>query len=244
MNELAKQESNVVAMPQASNLLEAISRAASDPAMDVGKMERLFAMHQEMVRMQAESAFNDAIVECQREVGRVASNAENSQTRSRYATYAALDKALRPIYSKHGISISYDTAESEKPDTIIVLAYASKGAYTRTYRASMPCDGKGAKGGDVMTKTHAMGAAISYGSRYLLKAIFNIAIGEEDKDGNDVTAELLPENRKVDFLTAIESVSKEGIDALWAKICNATPTDANSRDELRIALAARKKALK
>ena len=48
----------------------------------------------------------------------------------------------------------------------------------------MPSDGKGAKGGDVMTKTHATGAAMSYGMRYLLKFIFNVAVGEDDTDGN------------------------------------------------------------
>jgi len=48
----------------------------------------------------------------------------------------------------------------------------------------MPADGKGAKGGDVMTKTHAAGSAMSYGMRYLLKMIFNVAIGENDDDGN------------------------------------------------------------
>jgi hypothetical protein len=48
----------------------------------------------------------------------------------------------------------------------------------------MPSDGKGAKGGDVMTKTHATGAASQYGMRYLLKMIFNVAIGEDDNDGN------------------------------------------------------------
>ena len=32
-------------------------------------------------------------------------------------------------------------------------------------------------------KTHAVGAGMSYGMRYLLKMIFNIAIGEDDDDG-------------------------------------------------------------
>ena len=34
-----------------------------------------------------------------------------------------------------------------------------------------------------MTKTHATGSAMTYGQRYLLKMIFNIAVGEDD-DGN------------------------------------------------------------
>jgi hypothetical protein len=47
----------------------------------------------------------------------------------------------------------------------------------------MPVDGKGARGGDVMTKTHAMGSGVSYGMRYLLRMIFNLAIDYDD-DGN------------------------------------------------------------
>ena len=39
-----------------------------------------------------------------------------------------------------------------------------------------------------MTKTHATGAATQYGMRYLLKMIFNVAVGENDKDGNGGTA--------------------------------------------------------
>src|SRR5207302_7818724 len=37
---------------------------------------------------------------------------------------------------------------------------------------------------DVMTTTHGTAAADSYAKRYLLKDIFNIAIGEDDRDGN------------------------------------------------------------
>jgi hypothetical protein len=48
----------------------------------------------------------------------------------------------------------------------------------------MPADGKGARGNDVMTKTHATGSAVSYGMRYLLKMIFNVSSGEADDDGN------------------------------------------------------------
>ena len=107
----------------------------------------------------------------------------------------------------------------------------------------MPADGKGAKGGDVMTKTHASGAAISYGSRYLLKAIFNLAIGEEDADGNASHGQTMPEGQKADFLTAIEQASKEGLQPLWEKITHATATDAEARDELRKAMLARKKVL-
>jgi hypothetical protein len=62
-----------------------------------------------------------------------------------------------------------------------------RGGWGADYRIDMPADGKGAKGGDVMTKTHAVGSATQYGMRYLLKMIFNVAIGEDD-DGNAAAA--------------------------------------------------------
>jgi hypothetical protein len=52
----------------------------------------------------------------------------------------------------------------------------------------MPADGKGAKGGDVMTKTHATGAALTYGRRYALLMAFNLVVGEPDNDGNPVVS--------------------------------------------------------
>jgi hypothetical protein len=54
---------------------------------------------------------------------------------------------------------------------------------TRRYQIDMPIDTKGARGGDVMTRTHATGSAFSYGKRYLLIGMFNLAIGDDD-DGN------------------------------------------------------------
>jgi hypothetical protein len=35
-----------------------------------------------------------------------------------------------------------------------------------------------------MSRTHATASALSYGMRYLLRLIFNIAVGESDDDGN------------------------------------------------------------
>lgn len=176
----------LVASSDGAALVAAIERAARDPDVDITKMERLFAMRKEIATEMAEAEFNRAMTECQREMRPVAADADNPQTHSRYASYAALDRALRPIYTKHGFSISFDESDSPKPEHVRVLAYvAHSGGFTRTYRRDMPADGKGAKGGDVMTKTHAAGAAHSYGSRYLLKGIFNIAVGEDDTDGNE-----------------------------------------------------------
>jgi hypothetical protein len=192
-------ETEIVTHPasDAGSLMQAITRAASDPNVDIDKMERLMAMHERMVAKGAEQAFVDAMNAAQAEMRPIAADADNPQTKSRYASYAALDRVLRPIYIKHGFSISFDEGDANQPDYVRVLCYVShKAGHTRTYRKDMPADGKGAKGGDVMTKTHASGAADTYGMRYLLKKIFNVAVGEDDKDGNSSGAIISDEQLK------------------------------------------------
>lgn len=187
MSAITKREEQVPAPVTDMNsaLLAVIERASRDPSVDIDKLERLLEMQERVHARQAEAAFNQALNSAQAEMRPISTNATNPQTKSRYATFDKLDSALRPIYTKHGFSLSFDEGDSPKPEHVRVICYVSHiGGHSRTYHRDMPADGKGAKGGDVMTKTHAAGAAGSYGARYLLKGIFNVAVGEGDTDGN------------------------------------------------------------
>lgn len=158
----------------------------NNAAIDV--IERLAALQTAAMTRDAEVQFNEALNLVQGELRPIAADLENPQTKSRYASYAGLDRVIRPIYVKHGFSLSFDSAEHPREDMMRVVCYvAHRAGHTRRHQVDIPADGKGAKGGDVMTKTHAAGAAMSYGMRYLLKAIFNVAIGEDDRDGNGLS---------------------------------------------------------
>jgi hypothetical protein len=213
-----REERALVASGDAASLISVIERAARDPSVDIDKMERLMQMHERLTAREAEKAFNVAMTACQLEIKQVAPDADNPQTRSKYATYAKLDSVLRPVYTKHGFALSFDEGES-KPDMVRVVCIVSHiGGHSRTYHRDMPADGKGAKGGDVMTKTHAAGAAGSYGARYLLKGIFNVAIGEYDNDGN--AAGGMDEGAAADHLSAIDAAAdadslKRAFGAAW-----------------------------
>ncbi len=191
MNNAERQNMEVFNAPQApvvradaNSIMDVISRAASDPNTDVDKLERLLGMYERIKARDAEQQFSEAMTAAQTDVRPIAADASNPQTRSKYASYPALDRALRPIYTRNGFALSFDTGDGATDGCVRVVCYCShKGGYSRTYHIDMPADGKGAKGGDVMTKTHATGAAMSYGQRYLLKLIFNIAVGD-DVDGN------------------------------------------------------------
>lgn len=181
-----------------ANILSLIERMASDPGCDIDKLERMVALHERSVAREAELEFNDALNAAQSEIGRIGTSKRNEQTKSDYAEFWAIDAVIRPVIAKHGFSLSFDTEPSESPDIVVVLCRMShRGGHTRVYRVEMPCDGKGAQGAAVMTRTHAMGAAFTYGQRYLVKMIFNLAVAK-DTDGNAPAAASEEQEAKAD----------------------------------------------
>lgn len=218
---------------QADSYLSMIERVSTDPAFDVAKFEALLNAREREMRRVAENAFNDAMNRAQGKMRPIAADAENPQTKSKYASYAKLDMAIRPIYSDEGFGISFDTEDSPKgPDWERVLAYVTNAGWSRTYRIDIPADGKGAKGGDVMTKTHAVGAGVSYGMRYLLKMIFNIAVGEDDQDGNQIRPAVVgPTGFENWFLDMDAAVQAGATWKQWSEAWN------KSKEEFRVHLA-------
>jgi hypothetical protein len=203
---IKSETSNIVPMDNVS-LLGAITRAASDPNVDIDKFERMMAMSERMEAKRAETSFNMAMRDAQAKMRPISANATNNHTKSKYATYDKLDNALRPIYSESGFSLSFNTGEATYPDNVRVICYAAHDdGHVRTYHVDVPTDGKGANGNAVMTKTHATGSALSYGSRYLLKMIFNVRIGEDDNDGNGPEEKLY---NPADLYSAIDGASSK-----------------------------------
>lgn len=198
----------------------AFERLASDPNVDVAKLERLMALWERGQAQKAEQAFNSAMADAQAEMRPIATDATNPQTHSRYASYEALDRALRPIYTTHGFALSFNTGEAPDDYVGVRCKVTHRAGHAELYKLDMPADGKGAKGGDVMTKTHAAGSALSYGQRYLLKMIFNVAVGEGDDDGNATNARKGPEPPAgyelwLDELTAVGDEGTPALKAMW-----------------------------
>jgi len=230
-----------------SSFLEVIQKAASDPSIDVDKMSKILDMQERILTKNAEAAFNVAMSDAQGDMGQIAADSNNPQTRSKYASYGKLDSVLRPIYTRHGFSLSFDTGEPLREDYIRILCHVShKGGHSRTYKADMPADGKGAKGGDVMTKTHASGAAMSYGMRYLLKLIFNVAIGEHDTDGNapKEKVQYVSEEQQANLQALVDEVGEAGKQALfdWLKITDLSDVPAKNYNQAVAGLEKRRKA--
>lgn len=153
---------------------------AIDSGMSIEVVKDLMTMAREWKAEQAQEAWDKAMADAQGEMGVVRGESSNPQTRSKYASLAAIDNALRPIYTAHGLYLTFDTEPHASPDMLNIVCYVAGHGHTRKYQLPMPADGRGAKGGEVMTRTHATGSAVSYGQRYLTKMIFNIAVGDDD----------------------------------------------------------------
>jgi hypothetical protein len=232
--DLAHVQETSVIRADAGSIMEVISRAAADPGTDVEKLTKLVDLYDRISARTAEQQYSEAMNAAQEQMRPVATDANNPSTKSKYASYGALDKALRPIYTRNGFSVSFDTADGAPPDYVRVVCKVAHSAGHKEFpHLDMPADGKGAKGGDVMTRTHAIGAAVTYGKRYLLGMIFNIAVGDVEQDGNSNGGREMGEAAKR-AVEEINACADAGALVLWKK--NTAPgvmnvvTDAEGRE--------------
>jgi hypothetical protein len=223
----------LAAMPAPSPAHEVISfvqmieRLARDKSVDIERLDRLLAMRERENARMAEQAWKAAMSAAQAEMEPVRADATNEQTRSRYASHAALDGAIRPIYTGHGLALTFDSGDAPLPDHVRIICDVSHSpdGHSRRYHLDMPVDGKGARGGDVMTKTHAMGSGITYGKRYLLGMIFNLAVTKDD-DGNAAGGKLPAKiQRNVDRLKPGGSISERAMQARVAEAWRRPPPE-------------------
>jgi hypothetical protein len=232
---------------EAATLMQVISRAATDPNVDAEKMTRLYDLAERIEIRRAKLAYSDAMNKTQAELRPVSQDAANPQTRSKYASYAALDNAIRPIYSRHGFAPSFDTEDGAPEGHVrVVCKVTHANGHEEKRHLDMPNDGKGAKGGDVMTKTHATMSAISYARRGLLKMVFNIAEGEYDDDGNGAGGSGPVSNiteEQVTILVTLITETKASLEKTlkFMGVENLAAIPASQFNKAKMALEARKK---
>lgn len=176
--------------PVADGSIQAmIEKVLSLPDFPVDKLHELLSLQERVETERARKAFLADFAVASAEMEPIRKDARNPDTKSKYATHAALDAAMRPIYTKYGFGYSWNTGIGDgspiPPECVRVIGILShKIGHERHFQIDMPADGKGAKGGAVMSRTHATGSAFSYGCRYLQKGSFNIVFAGEDDDGN------------------------------------------------------------
>lgn len=126
-----------------------------------------------------------ALAKFQREVNNPSNTATNPFFKSKYAPLNDVLNTVRPILSKHGLSVVQAPSTEGNNITIATTLIHESGEYMEFPELSLKMDKVTAQGA---------GSAITYARRYALSAILGIS-SEDDDDGN--IAEKQSENNKV-----------------------------------------------
>lgn len=185
-----------VAQSEDHALLSMIERAARDPNVDVDKMERLFAMRERMAAQSAQAAYAKSMAVAQSEMPTVARLADNKQTGSKYAKLEHIAAAIKPIYTRHGFSLSFGTADcpNENERRITCVCRHAEGT-SETHIVDVPFDKTGIAGKANKTDTHAYKSTLTYGRAMLTCMVFDVQTGEGDDDGNASGAGVITEDQ-------------------------------------------------
>jgi hypothetical protein len=183
MNEVVKMEQPQVVAAPADPMLAMIQHVVENGG-DVEKLRELLTLKREFDADMARKAFHEAFAACQAEIPAVLRNKDNKQTQSRYADLAAIEAVAAPVIARHGLAVRFFPVKSDMAEHYGVDCIVShRQGHSESYHADVPADGAGLKGNANKTATHAFGSTMSYGRRYLLCMIFNIATTDDD-DGN------------------------------------------------------------
>src|SRR5690348_10635456 len=182
MNAVARVETRQeLAVPQSESaaILSVIERAASNPDVNIDKMERLWAMHRQSVERQAQADYNTALSEMQDELPAVAERGAakvQGQTRYTFALWEDINTAIKPVLKKHGFALSFRTDFTDGVAVTGVLSH--KGGHSEQTTIKLPVDSSGSK-----NAVQAVASSVSYGKRYTAGALLNLTSHGEDDDG-------------------------------------------------------------
>lgn len=190
------------AQPDSTTVLSIISKAASDPSVDIDKLERLMQMHERMQARTAEQEFNAAMAQMQCEIPTVFEGAVNLHTKKSYATLDDINRTLKPVMQRHGFAITFKVEQVTGGLSITGILMHRAGHREQTSMV-LPID-KGAGRNDVQ----AVGSSTTYGKRYVMCALLNITTGDQ-VDDDAQTAQPEP---------SITAMQVKQIEAVLAKV--------------------------
>lgn len=111
------------------------------------------------------------------EVNKIAKDADNPFFKNNYATLDTIIDEIRPILSKHGLSIMQIPSGDGQNVTLKTLLLHETGEWLESDELTMK---------PVKNDPQAVGSCITYARRYSLAAFLSLNTGEDD-DGNGAT---------------------------------------------------------
>lgn len=196
--------------------LAMLERLATNPEVDLTKIEKLIDLKERTAKTEAEALFNAAYAKMQIELPEIDEKGKivaEGVLRSTYARFEDIMRAVRPIMGRHGFGIRFEhTREGAIQICTGILSHEAGHSISDKFEA-MP-DAGGNK-----PAIQANGSTRSYGQRYTLVALLGIATRNQDDDGRTAQAPDAPAGFD-DWWTTMEAVADEGLARLeetWRK---------------------------
>lgn len=170
-----------VQVPAPSTPMELLSNALSMGA-DINVLEKLMALQERHEATQARRAFDAAISAAKAEIPVINKNRKvgydskkgGGSTNYDHEDLGEIARTVDPILSRHGLSYRFRTAQNGPQITVTCVIAHRGGHFEETSLSSNP-DASGSK-----NPIQAMGSAITYLQRYLLKAALGLASSKDD----------------------------------------------------------------
>jgi hypothetical protein len=166
----------------AGDMFASIMEMVRDPALSVEKASALLDMQERMIDRQAKADFFAAKAKVMLELPRIRKDGaitnRDGKVQSRFATFEAIDKIVRPICNAAGLVYSFIPSQSGNSLTVTCELAHTGGHVERYGPMPLAIDTTGAK-----NATQGAGSAVSYGKRYTLCAALNIVTEGEDDGG-------------------------------------------------------------
>jgi ERF superfamily len=160
-------------------------RLAIDRGVSPDHLGKLLDLAEHAEQTEAKRLFYQDMVSVHAEVPILVCDAVNAQTKSVYPQLETIIRQCKPIWTKYGFSLSFSQQEAKLPEEIRVRCLVRhRAGHSEEHWIDLPRDGIGPNGKPTsMNAVQGVVSSHSYGHRVLTVNIFDIPIGNTDKDG-------------------------------------------------------------
>lgn len=157
-----------------------------DAGADPDQLGRMMDLAERYQAGEARKAFAAAMAAAQGDMPTVIKDKTNAHTRSTYASMEQLQSTIKPVYIKHGLTVSFGEIPHPREDWLTVEAIVRhRDGHEERFRESAPLDTIGPGGKATKTGLHGSQSSRTYLQRTLLCAIFAVTVADVDMDGNN-----------------------------------------------------------
>lgn len=187
-----------------------IENAATNPEVDVDKLQKLMEMQIAIMDRAAKMQFNAAMAVVQSAVPPVVADKVNLHTKSKYPSLENVQTSIKDIYLANGFTCTFAEGDAPKDGMLdVVGTVRHAGGHTEVFHRYSTADTSGPSGTRNKTDVQGSQSTVTYLTRRLLCAIFGVVILGEDKDGNKSYV-VITETQAADLRALADEVKNEG----------------------------------